>query len=451
MLGVRHRPRETLGAGPLAYPAFRLLAGAQLLSAIGDGISLIAVTFALIEATGSAYALGLVLGARYVTLGVLLMFGGVLGDRVDRRLLMVRSDLVRGFSQAALAVMLFTGHFHLWLLVPAQVMYGAGEAFSSPAARSVVPQTVPRHCLRAANAILETAFSTSRVIGPAIGGLIVIGTGPSGGIALDAATFMASAALVLRLQLPPGAVGSRAPVLAELRDGWLVVCRQRWLWVSIVTFTVAGALTVPAVFVLGPLASWQGLGGEGGWTVLTSCFGAGAVLGGYLGLRIGPAVPGVVLMVALALAAARPATFVLGWSLPTVAACSFVGGAGMSIAAVVWETVVQTRLPPSMLARVCAIDDFGTYLLTPIGYLGAAPLAAHLGLTSTLVLLAAVPVAACALSLCVPELRGLSQEVPRQAALVEQPPSCPCPDADLRQVLHADATHTAASARDPWG
>jgi MFS family permease len=387
------------------------LAGAQLLSAIGDGISLIAVTFALIETTGSAYALGLVLGARYVTLGALLMFGGVLGDRVDRRVLMVRSDLVRGFSQAALAGMLFTGHFHLWLLVPAQIVYGAGEAFSLPAARSVVPQTVPVHCLRAANAILETGFSASRVIGPAIGGLIVIVTGASGGIALDAATFMASAVLVLRLRVRPVAVGPHAPMLAELRDGWLVVCRQRWLWVSILTFTVAGALTVPAVFVLGPLASWQGLGGEGGWAVLTSSFGAGAVLGGYLGMRVGPAMPGVVLMFALTLAAARPATFVLGWSLPTVAACSFIGGAGMTVAAVVWETILQTRLPQSMLARVCAIDDFGTYLLTPIGYFGAAPLAAHLGLTSTLVLLAVVPVAVCALALCVPELRGLSQQI----------------------------------------
>ena len=411
MLRVKHRPTETVGGGPLAYAPFRLLAGAQLLSAIGDGISLIAVTFALIGATGSASALGLVLGARYVTLGSLLMFGGVLGDRLDRRLLMVRSDMVRAFSQAALAVMLFTGHFHLWLLVPAQIAYGAGEAFFAPAARSVVPQTVPRSCLRTANAILATGFSASRVIGPAIGGLIVIATGASGGIALDAATFMASAALVVRLRLRPVVAGPHASVLAELRAGWLVVCREQWLWVSILTFTVVGALTVPAVFVLGPLASWQGLGGEGGWTVLTSCFGAGAVLGGYLGLRVGPALPGVVLMLALTLTAARPATFVVGWSLPTVAACSFVGGAGMSVAAVVWETMIQTRLPQSILARVCAIDDFGTYLLTPIGYFCAAPIAAHLGLTSTLVLLAAVPVAACALALCVPELRGLSQRI----------------------------------------
>jgi len=411
MSGVTHHPTQTTRPGPLGYPAFRLLAGSQLLSAIGDGISLIAVTFALIEATGSAYALGLVLGVRYVTLGALLMFGGVFGDRVDRRLLMVRSDVLRGVSQAALAIMLFTGHFHLWLLVPAQIMYGAGEAFSRPAARSVVPQTVPPSCLPAANAVLETGFSASRVVGPAIGGLIVIATGASGGIALDAATFIASAALVLRLRVRPVAVGPPAPVLAELRDGWLLVCRHRWLWVSILTFTVAGALTVPAVFVLGPLASWHGLGGEGGWAVLTSCFGAGAVLGGYLGMRVGPAMPGVVLMSALTLAVARPATFVLGWSLPTVAACSFIAGAGMSVAAVAWETILQTRLPQSMLARVCAIDDFGTYLLTPIGYLAAAPLAAHLGLTPTLVLLAAVPIAACLLALCVPELRRLSQEL----------------------------------------
>jgi len=84
----------------------------------------------------------------------------------------------------------------------------------------------------------------------------------------------------------------------------------------------------------------------------------------------------------------------------------------MSVAAVAWETILQTRLPQSMLARVCAIDDFGTYLLTPIGYLAAAPLAAHLGLTPTLVLLAAVPIAACLLALSVPELRHLTQELP---------------------------------------
>jgi MFS family permease len=151
------------------------------------------------------------------------------------------------------------------------------------------------------------------------------------------------------------------------------VLGHRWLWSSILTFTIFGALTIPAAWVLGPATSWRGLGGVTGWSALTSAFGAGALVGSFVALQLNTRRPGVVLMAALIVAALRPATFVSGWSLPVIAAYSFLAGAAMAAAGVIWYTLLQTMLPSSVLSRVSAIDDFGTYLLTPIGHPSPLP------------------------------------------------------------------------------
>ena len=100
----------------------------------------------------------------------------------------------------------------------------------------------------------------------------------AGAVAVDAATFVVSALLLSRMRVPWTASTVRTSVREELVEGWAVVRGRRWLWTSILTFTMFGALTIPAVWVLGPAMSWRGLGGVAGWSALTSAFGAGALV-----------------------------------------------------------------------------------------------------------------------------------------------------------------------------
>lgn len=192
-------PTQTL----MSHREFRLLASGQLLSALGDGAALVAISFALMHATGSISALGWVLGARYSCLGALLLYSGVLADRMPRRPLLIGSDLSRFTAQAALALLLVTGHAGLVACIALQAAYGAAEAFSTPAFRGLVPQIVPPELFRQANVVGEITLNTSRVIGPALGGLLVMVAGASGAIAFDAATFLLSALLVAQMR-PPG-------------------------------------------------------------------------------------------------------------------------------------------------------------------------------------------------------------------------------------------------------
>lgn len=387
---------------------FRLLAGGQLISSLGDGIALVALTYALLEATGSLSTLGWVLGARYGCLGVFLLFGGVLGDSAARGHILVACDVARAAAQAATAAALMTGHSPMWLFMVLQGVCGTAEAFFSPSARGILPQIVPSGDLRAANALGEMIFNASRVLGPAVGGLLVIASGARGALAVDALSFLISALLIRRMRI--GRVTTTRPrLLPDLAEGWSVVRRRRWLWTSIVTFTAFGALTFPGMLVLGPAASWLGLGGIAGWTVFTSAFGAGALIGGLVAIRLPIQRPGIVLMGALVVAALRPATFAAGWSAPSVAAFSFVAGAAMAVAGVTWYTTLQSHLPGSVLSRVSAIDDFGTYLLTPVGYFLAAPVAAAVGLRPTLIFLSFVPIGAALSALCVRDVRQLRE------------------------------------------
>lgn len=402
-------PTQTL----MSHREFRLLASGQLLSALGDGAALVAISFALMHATGSISALGWVLGARYSCLGALLLYSGVLADRMPRRPLLIGSDLSRFTAQAALALLLVTGHAGLVACIALQAAYGAAEAFSTPAFRGLVPQIVPPELFRQANVVGEITLNTSRVIGPALGGLLVMVAGASGAIAFDAATFLLSALLVAQMRPPGTPRGSSstwpnwAATRTDFAQGWAAVRERRWLWTSILTFTVYGAMTVPATWVLGPAASWRGLGGVAGWSALTSAFGAGALVGSLVMLQIQMRRPALILMAALTLAALRPVTFVSGWNLPTIAAYSFIAGAAIATAGVVWFTLLQSHLPSSHMSRVGAIDDFGTYLLTPLGYFFAAPFATVLGLTPALILLTIVPVAACLTTMTIPDIRRL--------------------------------------------
>lgn len=228
-----------------------------------------------------------------------------------------------------------------------------------------------------------------------LGGLLVIAIGTGGAIALDAVSFLVSAVLVSRIRVSTPTRGSRSSVRGELAEGWAVVATHRWLWSSILIFTIFGALTIPAAWVVGPATAWRGLGGVAGWSALTIAFGAGALVGSYVALQLDARRPGLILMAAPLVAALRPATFVSGWPLSVIAAYCFIAGAAMAVAGVVWHRLLQSMLPPSVLSRVSAIDDFGTYLLTPVGYFGAAPFAATVGLSPALVLLAVVPAGAC--------------------------------------------------------
>src|ERR1019366_6091869 len=266
--------------------SFRLFFFGQGISAVGDRIVSVALAFAVLDLTGSVKDLGLVLAAQTVPLVLFLLMGGVWSDRLSRRAVMLTSDLVR-----AGALLLVIGYAHVWQLVVLQAVYGAAEAFFKPAAQALLPETVAAGDLQQANALIAVSGNIANVGGPALAGVLVATLGAGWGLAIDAGSFLASAAYLSLMRVQAVIPAARTGTLSELRAGWRAFRSRTWLWVSALEFMASNALAFSPYLVLGPEIARTSLGGPGAWAAISTASGIGAVLGGTLGLRWNPRYP----------------------------------------------------------------------------------------------------------------------------------------------------------------
>ena len=163
---------------PLAEPSFRTLFLARSVSSAGDSFLPVALAFAVLDLTGSAVDLGIVLAAATISSLLLLPLGGVWADRLPRGRVMLVADLARGVAQATVAILLISGHAEVWHLVVLQVVDGSAEAFFNPASGAIVPETISGRLLREANALLGFSTGLSYAVGPGVAGILVAATSP---------------------------------------------------------------------------------------------------------------------------------------------------------------------------------------------------------------------------------------------------------------------------------
>ena len=160
----------------------------------------------------------------------MLLAGGVLSDRLPRNLVLVGASLVQAGAQAVTAGLVLTGTASVLSLVALQALYGVGGGLVVPAEVGLVPQTVSPERLQEANALQGLSRNVVRILGPALGGLIVVAGSPGSALAIDAVSFLVCAALLARIQVPRRAPGDEAPsFVRELREGWREFTSRTWL------------------------------------------------------------------------------------------------------------------------------------------------------------------------------------------------------------------------------
>lgn len=393
----------------LALRDFRLLWLAQTASTIGDRIVFVALAL-YVDQIGTPSDVGLVLAAKTLPLVALLLLGGVWADRLPRHRVMVASDLVRAALHTLLAALILLEAAEVWHVVVIQAFFGAAEAFFRPAYTGLVPQTVTEDRLQEANALNGLVFNVAEFIGPALATALVLGLGAGGAFAIDAGTFLVSAALLL--QVRPRARGPqvpREPLRAELAAGWREVRSRAWLWVTIAVTAVSLLAAFAPYLTLGPSVSQEVYGTRAVYGVLLAVSGGGLVVGALLGLRWRPRYP---LRAALAGVLPWPVSitlFALGLPLSLVAVSWAVAGVGLALFIVWWETALAERVPAHLLSRVSAFDWMGSLALLPLGYLLAGPLAEACGAVEVLVAGGLVGLLAHAVGLVVPETWNLER------------------------------------------
>ena len=330
----------------------------------------------------SATSLGLVLAARQVATAVVLIFGGVLSDRARRNLVLASAALLQAVAQAALAVAVLTGHATVPFFVVTAMLWGLGEGLVVPAETGLVPQTVTPARLQQANALQGLSRSGVRVIGPAVGGVIVVAASPGWGLALDAVSYLLCAVFLGRIRVRSRSLQPE-PFFAELRAGWREFSSRTWLWATVLLFGIGNAFYV-FLQVLGPLIAKDRLGGAGAWAVIVSAAGVGSIAGGLLALRYRPART---LVASIAWSLAVIPQFValaVGASTAVIAVGSFAGGVGVAVHMALWFTTFQREVPEHAQSRVSSYDAFGSFVLNPLGAAIVGPLAAAAGVSAAL-------------------------------------------------------------------
>src|SRR4051794_19848630 len=257
---------------------------------VGDRMVGIALAFAVLELGGGATEVGIVMACRTLPLLATLLIGGVVADRVSRRTVMVASDLARVITQGLIAGLLIAGVAQIWQLAVLAGLTGAAGGFFNPAVAGVMPQIVPRGQLLEANGLRATAMSAGEIAGPVIAGVLIAGVGPGWALAIDAASFAASALLLLGLRLPPLRERAAASFLADLREGWGLFTSLTWVWAFVLAAGL-GNLIWGAWAVLGPVVAERSLGGAAAWGIVLGAMGVGALAGGVIAIRARPGRP----------------------------------------------------------------------------------------------------------------------------------------------------------------
>ena len=404
-------PRLPDNLAVLRLREFRLLLAGQAASVFGDRMVAVALAFAVLEVGGSASEVGLVLAARSLPMVATVLIGGVVADRLSRRLVMIAADLARVASQGVMAALLLAGAADVWSLGLLAAATGLATGFSNPAATGLLPEVVPAEQLQPANALRSTAFSAGEIGGPVVAGLLVALVGAGSAIAVDAVTFFASAVCLALLRLPARAERPPSSFVADLRDGWVAFRSRRWVWTFVAYFAVANMMWA-AFSALGPVVAERDLGGADAWGVVLGAMGVGALLGSLLATRLDPHRP--LLHVALmeGLFALPLAFLAAGAPVVLLAASAVLSGVGLMLGDTVWQSTLQRRIPQESLSRVSSYDWFASFAFYPIGLALWGPLAEAVGVGATVWLAFGLMIASGVALVALPDVRRLTRASP---------------------------------------
>ena len=402
--------RDTQAGSGLALlrdRSFARLFAARFVSMFGSAMAPIAIAFGVLEFSGSAAPVGIVVAAQSGAQVLFQLFAGALADRGSRKWMIVLGDSLAMLSQGTIAYLFLFGHATVELLVPLMAVNGIALAMVHPALMGIVPQVVEADRLQSANAFLGMAWSAALALGAAAAGVLVATLGAGWAIAFDAATFAASALLILGVRAREQARPEPAGLWADLRGGWAEFTAHRWLWTIVVQFSLVVAAWEGMVAVAGPTVAKRALAGATDWGWVMGAVGFGTFSGAIVSLRLRVERPmwvGSLCVFTFALPA-----LLLSGPAPLWVIClgGWVSGTCGQIFGVLWNTTVQTKVAPDALSRVSAYDHMGSIALAPLGIAATGWAIEVIGAQPTLWVAAAMILLPTAAVLCVPEVRSL--------------------------------------------
>ena len=325
------------------------------ISAIGSQITTVAIPIQLYEETRSTFLVGLLGIAALLPLLTVSVVAGAVADAVDRRRLLLVSDLALALVTVGLVLNSLDGDANIPLLFVFEAAATAAYAFQRPARNALTPKLVPDDELLAAIAVEDVVFNLSRVAGPALAGLLIAVVGYAGAYAFDLATFGASLVSIWLLPRLPRIEDAESPSLRSILEGFRLIKREPALLGIFTVDTVAMIFGMPSA--LFP-AFGDALGGGAGTTgLLYAAPSAGALIASLVsGWMTRVRRQGLGVCIAAAGWGVAIAAFGFATALPLALVMLAAAGAADFISAVLRSTILLQVTPDSMRGRLSGIE-----------------------------------------------------------------------------------------------
>lgn len=370
-----------------AFPAFRsrnfrLYFIGQIVSMIGTWLQMVAQGWLVLEMTGSAFWVGVTAAASSLPTLFLSLFGGVIVDRYNRKTILLWTQSASMVLALVLGAVTLSGTVTLAFIMVMAFLLGCVAAVATPAIQAFLSEMVERAELHSAVALNAAIFNASRVIGPAIAGLMIAWIGTGGAFMANGLSYLAviAALLAIRTAAPPKRLEAHQPPLQSIREGII------YTWEHPVIRTIVIFVSVVSIFgwsfmSMLPVVAKQTFGmGSDGMGYLFSAFGLGSLSGTVLvsmssgKIRSTSMVIGGILTFSLALGA-----FTFATDERVAMAFLFIAGIGMLSAFATMTATVQRLVEDRYRGRVMSIYLMVLMGFMPLGNLQVGFLSEHFG------------------------------------------------------------------------
>ena len=367
------------------YPNYRLLWTSTLMASAGNWVQQVTIGWLTFHLTQDALTTGSVLGLRGVPFLIAGPLGGVLADRMDRRKLLMATQIYLAALGAVFALLVWSDQLAVWHLYAFTFLFGAGWAMNNPLRQAMVANSVDREHMMNAIALNSAAFQITRIIGPAIGGLLIAAVGPSTNFIIQAVAFTLVAALVWPLRIPQEdySRSARQSFLTNFREGVAYAVRTPVILALILLGMIPSLFLMSFVNGVMPVFAAEVLENpDRGLGFLLSAFGVGALIGTVSLASIGNARrKGLMLLAAAIGAALSTMLFATTSTLASAMAVITVMGAMHMFYMATNNTLIQTIVPDTLRGRVLSLFMLD-FALTSIGAAMAGAIVREYGIST---------------------------------------------------------------------
>ncbi len=381
---------------------YRLYYIGQSISLSGTWMQTIAQAILVLRITDSKIALGTVTMLQFLPITIFVLFAGVIADRVPKRNFILVTQVLAMSQALTLTVLVWTGNVELWHVYTLALVLGVANAFEQPTRQAFVVEMVGREDLVNAVALNSGMFNGARLVGPAIGGLLIAGAGLKWAFLLNAISFVPTIGALLLMDLRAlHAVASRRSEgnpLAQLREGLAFSFRTPAVLLIIILVAIIGTFGYNFTVMLPLLSTYVLERGSAGLGFMTAAVGLGALVSALMLAGRGTATKTTLFAGGLAFSALLLMVALSQWFALTLLLLFCLGLANTAFAATA-NTSLQFATPDHLRGRVMALYMLLFAGSTPIGGFLTGFMAEHLGVSTALAINASVCMFGCALGL----------------------------------------------------